>query len=182
MSRLRAGLLWLDTLDERAFVAVDLALGLFIGVAHGGALALALTGLAPPFVPFAPLLIGSLVLALLVIVSGGIALLAPAKRPPVLRAHAVALSVMATAVLIASAYWVVNGLPSGRFAWTPGILTGICVDPFFLLRRFVLSARSSGSPALADLPIWIGLLAIAAEVGIGVRLALLAGQFAGPPL
>lgn len=172
MFKIGKALEWLDVRSDWVFLPINSAVGAFVLLAHGGALVLTRLGKAPTFERSVPLLLASVSVALLVIVSGLVGLCVRRVRSMLLKIHAIVLSIFSTCALGVAAYWVVAGIPTGNFSWSPGFLTMFSVYPAYLLRRSFWSRPLSTHPLLAMLPLWVGCAAFVLDCGVGIRFAL----------
>lgn len=171
LSRIRAALDWLDDCPDWVFLIPNSAVAALVLLAHGGALVITRSGRAPALERFVPLLVVSISVASVVLATAIVALIVQRIRGAMLKFHGVVLAVFATATLGAAAYWVVGGIPSGSFAWTPGFLTGFALYSAYLLRRAFLVHSRSHRQWLVLLPIWVGGLAFVLDCGLGIRFA-----------
>lgn len=162
----------LDEIPPLALLMVDAGLGLFVFVAHAGALALTVAGVDAAFARFVPALIVSVFLAFLVMISSVAALIVERWRVRVLRVHAVLLGVGAAGLLIWGIKLVVAGIPQdpeGGFAWTPGLFTLIVFYCTYLMRRAWLLPWQPRSVTVRHRYLWVAALAFAIELGVIAR-------------
>lgn len=159
----------LDGIPEKALLFVDLGLACFVGLAHGGALLIALAQQEEQLEFVRPLASVTLPLAGLIIVSSVAALVWKRSRSAILGAHAVVLTLGAAALLGWAVSILINGIPKiTRFSWSPGMLTFLCVYPFYLLRRTVL-ARFGKRFVVKYLHVMVLVIALAVDIGVFVK-------------
>lgn len=129
----------LDTIPEHVPLIVNLCIAGFVCFAHGGALLIELTCETEQVDSIKPLASITLPLACLVIISSLLAFKWLRARRVMLGVHAAFLTVGAIAIVLWATGILFKGIPKGsNFAWTPGIMSGLCVYSFYLLRRTVL--------------------------------------------
>ena len=173
-----------DSLPERALLLIDLCIGLFALVAHGGALILVRLGKAPMFEQYAVWLLVSVVGFGCVVVSSTLAFFWERGRRPILAAHAVVLLGLAVALVGWAVGLVLNGIPTEvNFSWSPGLFTALVFYGVYLFRRLFLLGYVSASPLARHCHVAAALVAAALELGVLVRLFLRFRSFAGgfPP-
>lgn len=127
-----------DAIPEYKLLIVDLCLAGFVGLAHGGSLAIALTNEPELLNDVLPLARISLPLAAIVLISSIVGIIWNRQRSIILSIHAIILFAGGSAALLWSVSILIHGLPEGSFAWSPGMLTFLCVYPIYLLRRTLL--------------------------------------------
>lgn len=129
----------LDAIPEPIPLLVNLCIAGFVCLAHGGALLLELTCETGQVDSIKPLASITLPIACLVIISSLLALKWVRARRAILGVHATFLTAGALASFLWATGILFKGIPKGsNFAWTPGILSGLCAYSFYLLRRTVL--------------------------------------------
>jgi len=160
----------LDVIPEYVPLIVNLCIAGFVGLAHGGALAIAITQEADQLDFIRPMASVSLPLAGLIIISSIIALLWRRSRRAILGAHAVILTIGAVAMLAWATSILIKGIPkASRFGWSPGMMTFLCVYPVYLLRRTIL-ARYLTLAVVKYLHVAVLVFALIVDVGVFVKL------------
>ena len=171
MSSLRATLAKLDAVSDVALLWINMALACLVAVAHGGALALAISKPGPETEGIRQLTVYSLPISALFILSSGAALLRSKWRPAVLSAQGFLLAGAALVALGWAATLAIYGITQENFSWSVGLLSVFTCYAFLLFRRFTLPRRlGEGSPAYY-LPVVALLVAIPVDVGVFARLS-----------
>ena len=138
----RALLAKFDAIPERVLLWVNVGLAAFVGVAHGGALAITYMKPTPQADQIRQLASISLPIAALIVVTAVVALVQPTYRRPTLAIHGAAFALSSLALLVWALSLLVHGLPEGNFAWSPGLMSiWICYSAF-------VASRYSVSPAM----------------------------------
>ena len=156
---------WLDRIPEIALLIVNICIAGFVGLSHGGALALAVVTKAEDLAQIQSLARVSLPLAGLVFVTSIVALVWRQSRTPIMATQAVILCVGAGSLLVWSTSILISGLPKGNFAWSPGLMALFCTYPVYLLRRTLLRKRLM-TPAVRYLHLLVFLLALVVDAGV----------------
>jgi hypothetical protein len=164
----------LDGVSPTKLTLVNVAIAAFVGVAHGGALALVLSERVSVFDAdgVKSLATVTLPLAALILVSSVAAAFHRRLLEDVLKLHAAVLLVGAVAAMGEVAWVVVNGFPSESVTWTPGLFTALMTYAFYLFRRMWLSPWTCRSYAAMNLHWLAAPVALAIELAVIVRLFL----------
>jgi hypothetical protein len=162
----RALLAKIDQLPDQLLLFGSAGLAGFVMVAHGGALLV--RHLAPPDQAATAVSIArySLPVAGMMLATAALAMLKPDWRTSVLAVHAVILVVSSFALFVWAGTLLLRGIPEGNFAWTPGFLTAWVWYSFYLLRRYTLPSRWSGT---VYLPVVAAGIALPVDLGVLVR-------------
>ncbi|NQT93806.1 MAG: hypothetical protein HQ559_13690 [Lentisphaerae bacterium] len=180
-NRITTAIQKLDAIPEQVPLIVNLCIAGFVGLAHGGALAIALTKEQDQLASVKPLASISLPLAGLIIITSIVALLARRSRRAILGTHAVILTLGAAAMLAWAASILIDGIPKvSSFSWSPGMMTFLCVYPVYLLRRTVLAGQLS-RPMVKYLHVGVLLVALFVDVGVFVKLMSRFSSFGDGP-
>ena len=172
----------LDHVSPKVILIINLVLGLFVLIAHSGALALITLGKAPEFERYKIVLLVSVVISTFVVVSSIYSFIRSSKREGVLKLHAIVFLPGALLLLGWGAKLVLRGLPSGvNFYWTPGLYTALVFYAVYLFRRTFLRGYASESNVVKHCHVWAGVVALALEVGVLVRIVLQFRSFFGGP-
>jgi len=157
----------------RRLLAVNMVIAGFVLLAHGGAAAVSLSEGSEELGEIASVVSVTIPAGAFVFITGIIALLWQKLRRPVLTIHAVLLVLGAGALLVWALFLLVGGLPeSGRFSWTPGLLTLFCAYPAYLLRKTLLDRRAETSRLLRNIHWIVALAVLPVDLGVMVRLVL----------
>jgi hypothetical protein len=166
----------LERVPERAMLLVNAGLGAFVFVAHGGALLLVLGGRVPippdyaalvrTLVPF------TLPIAGLVTVGSVVALVWQATRRVVLCLQAILLLFFGVGLLAWSVSILIQGIPPGNFAWTPGFLTLWVTYAVFLTVRFALPDTPRKHPSARYVIVLAAVVALPVDLGVFLRFLL----------
>ena len=162
----------LDQIPEYRLLLVNLSIAAFVGLAHGGGLAIALAKEPEHLDWIVPLAMVSLPLACFVIISSVIVLLRRRSTSAILTIHAIILCLGGAAAFIWAGSILVKGIPEGNFAWSPGLMTFFCVYPVYLLRRTLLRKKLPHSAPVRYLHVVVLLLTIIVDVGVFVKFCL----------
>lgn len=156
----------LDKIPEFVFLILNLCIAGFVTLAHGGALAITLTGDKEAPEAFLTTVSISLPLAVLIILSSAYGLWSPSKRSLILAIHASILSLGVLAMLIWATSILFRGIPEeGGFSWAPGLMTCLCVYAVYLLRLTVLS-RWREIFAIKYLHLFVFVVSFSIDVGV----------------
>jgi hypothetical protein len=160
----------LDEIPEHVPLIVNLCLAGFVGLAHGGALALALTTEPDHLGEILPLARISLPLAAFVLLTSLLGFIWKKSRMPILASHAVVLCVGAGAMLFWATSILMSGIPEGNFSWSPGMMTFLCAYPVYLLRRTLLRKQLIRSTVVKYVHVFVLVVALVVDVGVFVKL------------
>ena len=158
-----------DAVSIRALLLVDLGLAIFVGIAHGGGLLVALAQDSPMLGFIRPVAIVSLPVAGLVIVTSLAALARPLWRLSVLTGHSIVLCLASLATLGWAVSLLVGGIPVCNFAWSPGLMSVFCAYPFYLLRRTLLRSQLPRSFFVQHLHMVVLVAALVVDFGVFIR-------------
>ena len=162
----------LDQIPEYRLILVNLGIAAFVGLAHAGGLAITLAQEPEHLDKILPLAIVSLPLAGFVIISSVIILLRRRSPSAILATHAIILCLGGAAAFIWAGSILVKGIPEGRFAWSPGLMTFFCVYPVYLLRRTLLRKKLPHSATVRYLHVVVLIVALIVDVGVFVKFCL----------
>jgi len=137
----------LDQLPERILLVANSVFGVFVILAHGGALALTYVHPDDNAESIRQLASISLPLAVLVLASSIYAFTFERHRAVILKIHAIILLCANLALIFWGISLLLGEFPRGNFGWTPGMMTGMFAYSIYLCRRTWL-AQSIGSSAL----------------------------------
>jgi hypothetical protein len=155
-----------DRASARPFLWIDIGLAAFVLFSHGGALAASIA--KPDRAPQGvwQVAIFSLPLALIVFVSGIVALRRSDLVPRVLAIHGLVLGASAAALLLWAVSVFVTGPGEDNFVWAVGFLTVWVAYSTYTMLRFSPSLKTAPRSVL---PVTV-LLALVVDVGVFVRL------------
>ena len=168
---LRALLIRIDSVPERALLWVNTGLACFVALAHGSALALTYSNPTPEADEIRQLAAISLPMAAAVIVTAFTALIRPNLRRSMLAVHGFVLVASAIYLLLWAVHILIEGTPKGNFSWSVGFPTVWVCYSFFVLSRFSLPSRVRVWPAVYYAPLLA--LAVAAPIDVGVFVQML---------
>jgi hypothetical protein len=160
----------IDQIPEGLLLAINICFAVFVILAHGGALAIAYYTDAEAFDKILPLARVTLPLAFFILFSAIVAFSWKKSLQLILSCHAAILTVGAFAMLAWAASILIQGIPKGRFAWTPGFLTLFAVYPVYLLRRTLLKGMILKSKALNYLHVIVFVIALVLDIGVFFKL------------
>lgn len=148
------------------FLWVNIALAVFILLAHGGGLAVSIAKPEQAPKDIWAVAICSLPVALGVLISGVFALRRPGLAPRVLSLHGYVLGASAVVMLIWAVSVLLSGPGESRFVWTVGFLTGWVAYSMYVMLRFSPKFKSAPRSAFYV----VTLLALCVDVGVFSRL------------
>ena len=154
-------LAFLDRISDGTLLIIDVGLCAFVLLAHGGALALHLSGQK---VPGAPYLYVTVPLVALMVIAGALAMAIASWRPTVLKVHAVALLGLAAALVWFAIEVIVNGFGEGGFSWSPLILVVLVTYPVIVAQRAFPALRR-----WRDAPFWVAVAAFVVDLVLGFQ-------------
>jgi hypothetical protein len=157
-----------DRASVRPFLWADIGFAAFVLFSHGGALAVSIA--KPEQAPQGlwQIAIVSLPLALIVLVSGIVALQRVDLAPRVLAMHGLVLGASAAALLLWAVSILVTGPGQEQFVWAVGFLTVWAAYSTYTMLRFSPSLKMTPKSVL---PVTV-LVALVVDVGVFVRLML----------
>jgi hypothetical protein len=153
-------------LPERGLVWVNIVLSCFVGLAHGGALAVASAQQAPELASIRALAMFSLPLAVVVLASGVLALARPVHAWSVLYLHGVVLAASAAWLLVWAAGILVLGVPDAHFVWMVGFLSAWVLYASVVLVRFVVPQAVRTRPVAYYFPAFALLFAVVIDFAV----------------
>ena len=175
MAVVKAALLAVDRIGERAILVVNAVLGALVVLAHGGALIVVLRRPLALVTPESDVFVRhvgpfTIPVAALVVIGSVLGLLA--RHPPrlLLQAQAVVVAVAGGASLAWAAGPAIRGLPEGGFGWGPGLLTAWVAYGAYLAVRFFAPPGSKARSRAACAPLLAAALAAPVDVAVFVRL------------
>jgi len=166
MSKMTAGILKLDEIPAHVLLMVNMAIAGFVGLAHGGALAATLIQEPENLGEILPLAGVSLPIATVILISSIVVLISKKWLMPVLSIHSIMLCCGSVAAFVWISGILLNGIPEGNFGWSPGMMTFICVYPFYLLRITLLRKYMTRSVAVRYLHVLVFVIALAMDLGV----------------
>jgi hypothetical protein len=163
---LRALLVKADAIPERTILWVDLALAGFVGLAHGGALAI--TYVEPTPNTSSIRLLASISLpAVAVLATSGIAgLLRQSLRRTALAVHGVILALGSLATVLWAATLLIDQIPEGNFSWSPGFMSAIVTYGIFVFSRFGVPTDMRARSAFFYAPVAALLVSVPIDLAV----------------
>ena len=157
----------IDNIPYKALLGVNLAIGIFVLLAHGGSLALSLS--KNQAVPV--LVLSTLPAALFLILTCIIGFLSEKQRLRILSIHAFILACGAILLLCYGLSLLLKGFPEGTFTWGLGLFTLFCAYPVYLIRRTVLRGFITKSMIIKYLCIPIFVIALCVDFAVFIKAA-----------
>jgi hypothetical protein len=158
------------------FLLINAGLSCFVLVAHGGALLLVLSGRVPAPPGYAEMVRTiapiTLPIAGLMLLGSAIGSVVPTARSLVLVFQAVVLGLASLAILVWAGSLVLNGIPAGNFAWTPGFLTAWLTYSAFLCGRFAMPGEWRQYAAVRYVAAVAAAVTLPVDVGVFLRFLL----------
>lgn len=154
----------LDQATPKTLLRINIALSLFVVLAHGLPLLLVKRSQLPTEFLIAYV---TAPMALVAALSGIGARFNPSMEGVVLKAHTVFLALMGTYMLYCSLHTLIVGVPAGaHFSWNPFLFGLVLAYPVYLMRRFLVppSLRQSTAVQYAHVGVFVGSFAISAAV------------------
>jgi hypothetical protein len=156
-------------MSEARVLLINVALAVFVSMAHGGALVVAQSQASPQLGEIGALAKVSLPLCGVVIFSTLAILVRRSLLPRVLAVHAVVLAVSALWLFVDALDVLLFGVPDGDFVWSVGLFSAWIAYATVVVLRF-LGARA---PATLDrvhfVPAYALLLAMVVDFGVLLR-------------
>ena len=165
----RALLTKFDAISERVLLWVNVGLAAFVGMAHGGALAITYLKPTPEADQIRQLASISLPISALVIITAVVALIRVDYRRSTLAVHGVALALSSVALLVWALILLIRGLPEGNFTWTPGLMSIWVCYSAFVASRYSVPFAMRHRPALFYAPLGAIVVVIPIDVAIVIE-------------
>ncbi len=156
----------IDEMPDFVPLIINMAIAAFVGLAHGGALVVALVKDPANLDDLLPLVSVTLPSAAFIALSSIIALIWSRTRGVLLTVHTLLLCAGAAAIFLWAASLLVHGIPEGNFAWSPGLMSLMCAYPVFLLRRTLLSRMIDRSFVVRYMHVMAFVVALAVDIGV----------------
>ncbi|MBI5696540.1 MAG: hypothetical protein HZC51_12555 [Nitrospirae bacterium] len=156
----------IDEMPEFLMLVINIGIACFIILAHGGWLAATMMQKNWSMTDILPVALGSLPVALLIVISAAVALAREKYREKALAFHAIVLSLGAAGLLGWAIYMIIAGTPEGNFSWGGGMLPLFCTYPVYMLRRTVLKQRIYSSSFIKYMHVWVLAISIFADLGV----------------
>jgi hypothetical protein len=175
---LRALVSKVDGIPERALLWANVALGCFIGLAHGGALAITYAQPSPDAESIQQLASISLPLAAVIVLTSVTALARVGFRRSVLALHGVIFGAAAVVTLLWAISILIWGLPDGRFVWSVGMMSALVAYGFFVASRYSVPKSAREHAAVFYAPLIALVLSLPIDAAVFVKtFSELTGRF-----
>ena len=175
---LRALVNKVDCIQERTLLWVNLGLACFVGLAHGGALAITYGKPGPDAETIWQVASISLPLATVVLLSAVTASLQVRFRQSVLALHGLVFATGAVVVILWAISILFSGFPHGNFVWSVGMMSVLVAYAFFLGSRYSVPKRFRDRIVVFYAPLLALLVSIPIDVAVFVKtLSELTGVF-----
>ena len=159
-----------DGVPGKLILWINLALCAFVGVAHGGALAITYVKPTPDAQGIRQLAAISLPLVAVVSITAAVALLWPQLRRPTLKLHGAVLALGAVAAWFWALSLVIGGIPEGNFAWSPGLMSLLVAYGIYVFSRYSVPDGVRGHAAFFYAPLAALVVAVPIDLVVFVRL------------
>ena len=166
---LRALVNKVDGVSERALLWTNVALSCFVGLAHGGALAITYAKPTPDADAIRQLASISLPLAAVVLLTSVAGLARVDFRRPALAIHGLIFAAAAVVTLLWALSILVRGLPEGRFVWSVGMMTALLVYGFFVASRYSVPKPFREHVAVFYAPLLALVVSLPIDVAVFVK-------------
>jgi hypothetical protein len=160
-----------DRIPARKLLWANLALGLLVGLAHGGALLAARAKPTPGSEELLSTVTYTIPLAALVALTAAFGLVRRTRELHVLTLHGLIFFAGALAELIWGFSLFASGIPEGSFAWSVGLFTASIAYASFLFSRYAVPVRVRSTPAFYYSPALAIALAAPIDLGVFLRFA-----------
>jgi hypothetical protein len=158
-----------DRIPARKLLWANLALGLLVGLSHGGALLAARAKPTPGAEEILSMVPYTLPLAALVALSAAFGLLQRTRELHMLAFHGLIFFVCALAELAWGVSLIVVGIPAVNFAWSVGLFTASIAYAVFLFSRYAVPVGLRSMPALYYAPVLAIGVAVPVDLGVFLR-------------
>ena len=152
---------------------INIALGTFVLLAHGGFILLVRAGKAPQYADDLGMAYVTSAIALLIVATAIAALFKAPLRMPILKVQSVILVIAAIAMILYGATVALAGIPPGKnFVWNPVLFAFVVAYPIFLVQRAF--ARAAPSPVALQAPLWAAAISVVISAVIMWRISSVA--------
>jgi hypothetical protein len=158
-----------DGISQRTILWTDLALGCFIALGHGGALAVTYGKPTPDADAIRQVASISLPLAAVVLLTSVAALVRVDFRRRALAIHGVVFTAAAVVTLLWALSILVRGLPEGTFVWSVGIMTALVGYGLFVASRYSVPKPLREHVAVFYAPVLAVVVSLPIDVAVFVK-------------
>lgn len=155
----------IDSIPFKALLCINLAMGAFVLLAHGGSLALSfLNG-----ENISVLVMVTVPTSLFIILSCVIGFALENIRLKILSIHSIVLLAGAILTFYYGLSLLLKGFPKGNFSWGVGFFTFFCVYPVYFVRRTIFRNFISKSSIIKYFHIFIFIIAFSVDITVFVK-------------
>jgi hypothetical protein len=152
----------IDSIPHKALLGINLAIGFFVLMAHGGSLALSLS----KDQEVSSLVLFTVPISLFIIATCTVGFFSDKQRLRILSIHSLILVCGSILVFYYGLSLLLKGFPEGNFSWGVGFFTFFCVYPVYLIRRTILGGIISKSNIIKYLHVPIFIIAFCLDITV----------------
>ena len=155
----------IDSIPYKALLGINLAIGIFVLLAHGGSLTLSLSKNQE----VSRLVLSTVPISLFLIVTCIIGFFSEKYRLRILSIHSIILACGSILTFYYGLSLLLKGFPKDNFTWGLGLFTLFCVYPVYLVRRTVLRALISQSNIIKYIHVPIFIIAFCVDIAVFMK-------------
>lgn len=154
-----------DSIPYKALLGINLAIGIFVLMAHGGSSVLSLS----KDQDVSQLVLFTVPISVFIILTCIIGFFSEKQRLRILSMHSLILACGSILTFYYGLSLLLRGFPQGNFSWGVGLFTLFCVYPVYLIRRTILRGIISKSTIIKYLHVPIFVIAFCLDITVFIK-------------